>query len=188
MVTSSRTSSPVPQDPAGIGSIGLTLSQLGWAVSRQMATSMAALGIEPRHFALLGRIAADGGEPQNAIGDALSIPASSMVALVDQLEGRGLVARHVHPDDRRVRTLHVTPEGEVVLHQATAMAAELEHRLCAGLSPEEQRILRHALGVLLANFGLDPGVHPPMSAPSEEDGDPCAGSTPETGAGGPGEP
>ena len=176
MVTSSRTSSPVPQDPAGIGSIGLTLSQLGWAVSRQMATSMAALGIEPRHFALLGRIAADGGEPQNAIGDALSIPASSMVALVDQLEGRGLVARHV------------TPEGEVVLHQATAMAAELEHRLCAGLSPEEQRILRHALGVLLANFGLDPGVHPPMSAPSEEDGDPCAGSTPETGAGGPGEP
>ena len=43
------------------------------------------------------------------------MPPSRMVALVDELEQRGLVERRPHPSDRRVRALYLTAEGREML-------------------------------------------------------------------------
>lgn len=157
--------SPAPQpggrgDRGPAGSVGFTLSQLGYAVSRRFHETLAPVGLEPRQFALLRHIALAEGRTQQAFGETLQIPASRMVALIDELEGRGLVERRTNPTDRRARALHLTDGGRALLAEAFALAVGLEKVLCAGLRREEQASLLDLLHRVAVNLGLADGAHP----------------------------
>jgi MarR family transcriptional regulator, organic hydroperoxide resistance regulator len=81
---------------------------------------------------------------QRELAQCLHFDASNVTDIVDRLEERGLVQRTIDPNDRRVRRLVLTPEGE-------AVRAELfEHALAGApvtaLSPSEQRSLCALLG------------------------------------------
>jgi DNA-binding MarR family transcriptional regulator len=144
--------------------VGFLLSQLGYVVARQFRTVMAEVELEPRQFALMRAIAAHQGQSQNHLVDLLRIPASSMVALIDHLEERGLVERRIHPADRRSRTVHVTDVGHALLARATSMAMALEQRICAGLSPEARQSLIERLQQVGRNLDVIEGVHPDLIA------------------------
>lgn len=149
--------------PAFGQAVGFLLSQLGYVVARHFRSAMSEVGLEPRQFALMRAIDANEGQSQNFLVDMLRIPASSMVALVDHLEVRGLVERRVHPSDRRARTLHVTGVGRTVLEKATALAMALEQRICAGLTPEQRLELIERLQHVGVNLDVIEGVHPDVA-------------------------
>ena len=90
-------------------SVGFALSQIGLETSRQFGEVMGTLGLEPRHFAVLHAVQRDEDQTQQAIGDLLAIPASTMVAIVDHLEGEGLIERRPHVSDRWVLELTSAP-------------------------------------------------------------------------------
>lgn len=121
---------------------------------------MAEVELEPRHFALLRAIEAADGQTQNFLVDLLRIPASSMVSLLDHLEQRGLVARQVHPSDRRSRTVHLTSAGRTLVARATAMASSLEATICRGLSGAEREEMIERLKLVGRNLDVVEGVHP----------------------------
>lgn len=156
-----------PSRPAGMPafgqSVGFLLSQLGYVVARQFRSVMAELELEPRHFALLRAITALEGQTQNSLVDRLQIPASSMVSLVDHLEGRGLVERRVHRTDRRSRTLHLTPTGRKLVTRAAERAMAMENRLCAGLSDDERAQMMERLQLVGRNLDVIQGVHPDVA-------------------------
>src|ERR671933_366760 len=122
-------------------SVSFLLSQLGYATSKRFRETLAPLGLEPRQFAMLRFIAMQEGRSQQAIGDSLQIPPSRMVALVDDLEGRGLLERRQEPADRRARALYLTAKGKRVLAKAWELAVEMEARACEGLSDQERKRL-----------------------------------------------
>lgn len=124
---------------------------------------MAGVELEPRHFALLRAIEVHEGQAQNALVERLQIPASSMVSLVDHLEERGLVERHVHPSDRRSRTLHLTDPGKKLVAEAGARAFALESKLCAGLTSDERLTLIGWLQHVGRNLEVVEGVHPDVA-------------------------
>jgi DNA-binding MarR family transcriptional regulator len=68
----------------------------------------------------------------------MGIDPSTMVSLVDQLEGAGLAKRRPHPQDRRAREVLITPEGRRTLKRARELAAEVEGDVLQGLSPAER--------------------------------------------------
>jgi DNA-binding MarR family transcriptional regulator len=49
---------------------------------------------------------------QRELAARLDLDASSVTDIADQLEARGLLERQVDPQDRRVRLLSLTPQGE----------------------------------------------------------------------------
>ncbi len=53
----------------------------------------------------------------SALAEVLGTDASTVTGLVDRLEARGLIGRHVDPEDRRVKLLTLTPEGHAVESQ-----------------------------------------------------------------------
>ena len=142
--------------------VGFLLSQLGSANARWFHETLVPVGLEPRQFAILRWVAQDEGRSQQALGDALGIAPSRLVALIDELEERGLVERRTNPSDRRARALHVTAEGRRLL--ATAMERALAHeaQLCAPLTVDERRALVELLQRVAAGQGLIPGVHPEL--------------------------
>jgi len=135
-------------------SVGFTLSQVGLETSRQFGEVVGALGLEPRHFAVLHAAHRDEGQSQQVIGDQLVIPASTMVAIVDHLEGAGLLERRLRSSDRRTRTLHLTARGETLLSNALAAAMAQEDRICAGLEPGERVHLLALLRRVSINLGV----------------------------------
>jgi DNA-binding MarR family transcriptional regulator len=142
------------------GSAAFLLSKVGFEASRRFRVALAPLGLEPRHFALMRYVAADEGQTQQALGDALGIPKSRMVSLVDDLEARGLLERRLRSDDRRARALHLTPEGCDMLEHALRVEADHNSALTGRLSPEEYRQLVKVLQKLASEQDMDPEMHP----------------------------
>ena len=82
---------------------------------------------------------------QKALGDMLRIDRTTMVALIDDLERKGLVVRQRHPRDRRAFLVWPTEPGREVKVEAIAILDEQQRRFLAPLTAAE----RHQLGALL---------------------------------------
>jgi MarR family protein len=80
---------------------------------------------------MLLHVASAEGRPQQLLVRALRIPASRVVALVDDLEHRRLLQRHGDPSDRRVRRLHLTPQGKRIVRELSELSAAHEAALAS---------------------------------------------------------
>lgn len=138
-------SRPDPAKTPPFEGIAYLLAALGYASSRRFHDVLAPLDLEPRHFAVLRAIGFSEGQPQQAIAQRLQIPPSRMVAIVDELEDRGLLERRPDPHDRRIRTLHVTAAGRKLLREAFDVAVEHDRLVAAPLDERERAQLRELL-------------------------------------------
>ncbi len=107
---------------------------------------LAPSGVNVRELAVL--LFLDGREPESQQEAALrlGVDRTTMVGLLDALEGKGLVARQPDPGDRRRNVVALTGAGRRALHRATAASDEAERRLLDGLSTAEAAQLRDLLG------------------------------------------
>jgi DNA-binding MarR family transcriptional regulator len=129
---------------AGAGTSQL-LGRLARASGARMRRELEGAGISRREFAVLDRLAASGPIPQQRLGQDLHIHSSNLVAVLDDLEARGLIRRPRDPQDRRRYRLELSDEGEKALAAARAAAAGLERELLDPLSAPERRELKTLL-------------------------------------------
>ncbi len=149
--------------------VAFNLSSVGYVVSKRFKAILEPFELHPREFALLRAVGMEEGQTQQALADRLQIPRSRMVAIVDELEARGLVERHPNPGDRRVRELHLTGEGRKVLERAFAQAVEYEQQVSAPLAPEEREQLLDLLERLADGLGIGAGAHTALSQTDESE-------------------
>jgi DNA-binding MarR family transcriptional regulator len=121
-----------------------------WRASHVRAADvLGSVDLTPALFALLNVIAAREGAIQQELGATMGIDRSTMVSLIDQLEGAGLAKRRPSATDRRAREIAITPKGRRILERARRMILETEDEVLAGLSAKERsellRLLRRAL-------------------------------------------
>jgi DNA-binding PadR family transcriptional regulator len=91
-----------------------------------------------------------------------------VVALVDDLEHRGLAERRRDPVDRRAYTLYLTPQGRELLAELQHVAEEDEAELLTALNASERSQLISLLQRVAESQGLTAGVHPNLE-PREDD-------------------
>src|SRR3954470_9487670 len=89
----------------------------------------------------------DGREPesQQQAAGRLGVDRTTMVGLLDALEGKGLLARQPDTADRRRNVVVLTDAGRRVLKDAKAASDRAERELLADLSSTEARQLRALL-------------------------------------------
>jgi DNA-binding MarR family transcriptional regulator len=140
--------------------LAFLLSQVGIHASRRFAERISAVDLNPPLFRVLNLVAAAEGRSQQAIAAAIEIPPSRMVALVDELEQRGLVERRPEPEDRRVRALFLTTKGKRCLQRGRKIAAQHEQELTEGMSETDRKRLVALLQRIVDEQALGKGVHP----------------------------
>jgi DNA-binding MarR family transcriptional regulator len=140
--------------------IAFLVSQVGAHSSRLWAKRIGEIGLDSRQVMLFWNVAMREGRSQRALADALGLPGSRVVGLVDELEQEGWLERRTNERDRRARALHLTPDGHEMLDQIMALALEHEAELGAGLSAVERTQLTNLLATVAAAQGLIPTVHP----------------------------
>ena len=100
------------------------------------------------------------GVSQKGLAANLKIHASRLVALLDEMEERGLVERRGHSVDRRFYALHLTAKGQAAFEKIRRLAEEHVKLVCAALSDRECAQLTKMLERIAEERGLVPGVHP----------------------------
>ena len=148
---------------------GFLLVQLGTHAHRRFAERLARLDLHPRHFGMLSHLAASEGQSQQALSVALGIHRSAVVALVDDLEQRGLAERRRDPVDRRAYTLYLTAPGRDLLADLERIAEEHEAELLTALDASERSQLISLLRRVVESQGLTAGVHPNLEPGERND-------------------
>jgi DNA-binding MarR family transcriptional regulator len=140
--------------PASGDDVAYLLVQLGFHVARGFSERLAPLGLEPRQFGMLTRLAANEGTSQQAIGELIGLNPTRMVFLVDELEKQGLVERRRNPDDRRSYALYLTDEGRAKLSEAQRVSIGHDREIGASLTGGQRR----ELAALLRQVADEQGI------------------------------
>jgi DNA-binding MarR family transcriptional regulator len=136
------------------------LAQLGAHAAAKFAERIADLDLTPPQAGLLRAVSATPGQSQQAVARQLRTPPSRLVALVDDLDERGVLERRRNLEDRRLHALYVTDAGAALLRKIGQVARAHDDAVCASLDPAERAQLRALLARIAEEQGLTPGVHP----------------------------
>jgi DNA-binding MarR family transcriptional regulator len=120
---------------------------------------MAPFGIDGRELAVLTMLAAQAPLSQQEAAEQLGVDRTTMVALVDTLEAKGLVKRHRSPQDRRKNIVVLTPTGEDCLRDAGKARDEVEREFLAPLGEPLSRQFVRALQILAKPVPLQNSSH-----------------------------
>jgi MarR family transcriptional regulator for hemolysin len=74
---------------------------------------------------------------QKALAASLSLDGSSVVRLLDSLQGAGLIERKEDGADRRAKAIVLTALGRATVEQVEAVARDVRERALAGLSERD---------------------------------------------------
>lgn len=123
---------------------GYLLARLGESSRRRFHKALEPEGLHPRHFGVMTMVAAHPGMSQQQLHEKTAVDPSSMVAVIDELEAKGMAERRPDPEDRRARAIYLTAQGQQTLERARVLAAGLQREFFGALSAEERQTL-HAL-------------------------------------------
>jgi DNA-binding MarR family transcriptional regulator len=131
--------------------LGYLLKHAQLNFSQSGARALESLNITGRQLAVL--VVLDVAEPLSQLDAAreLGVDRTTMVALVDELEDKGLVERHRSPDDRRKNIVELTALGKKTLAEGERRHQKTEKTFLAGLTPIEADLFVHILKRLAAD-------------------------------------
>jgi DNA-binding MarR family transcriptional regulator len=106
--------------------VGYPLRRAQMAVFEDFARRFQPLDLTPAQYSTLSTIGDNPGRKQSEIAAALGILGPNFVAMMDELERRGLAERTRSGIDRRSNALAVTPAGRALLARARVVQGEQE--------------------------------------------------------------
>jgi DNA-binding MarR family transcriptional regulator len=135
--------------PELTGRLGYLLKHAQLRLAGLTAAALAPYGLTGRELAVLLVIAGDEPTSQQQAARRLGVDRTTMVALFDALEDKGLVARHPDAADRRKNVVELTDAGRDTLRGATDAAGQAEREFLAPLAESAAQQLRGGLRALI---------------------------------------
>jgi MarR family transcriptional regulator for hemolysin len=89
---------------------------------------------------------------QITLAAQMNVEPMTLVAFLDRLESRGLVAREPDPTDRRAKIIQLAPDAQPTLEQVLGVTKKVQEVALQDFSPDEVETLRTLLKRLRANI------------------------------------
>jgi DNA-binding MarR family transcriptional regulator len=106
-------------------------------------------GLTPTQFAAMARVHELGPISQNRLGRLTAMDSATIKGVVERLLAKSLVALNPDPDDKRLRLVSLTAEGEALIGAATEQALAARMDTLAPLSEAEAVQLEALLAKLI---------------------------------------
>jgi DNA-binding MarR family transcriptional regulator len=134
-------------------SLNLLLYDAARLMRRDFDRRAKLVGLTTRaQYAVLAHLSYSEGINQSALADLLDIEPITLARQLDRLEEAGMVERRPDPNDRRARTLYLTPKTWPILDQIHDIAQESRSVALDGLSEEQKETLIDLLVTVRSNF------------------------------------
>jgi DNA-binding MarR family transcriptional regulator len=129
--------------------LGYLLKHVQLRFAQLTSAELAPLGISPREWATLSCLN-DERASQREVAELLGVDRTTMVALVDELQAKGLVERRPQPEDRRKNIVTLTRNGRDLMRRGGRLIDSCEQRFLAPLSKSDAAQLKKILATLIA--------------------------------------
>jgi len=129
--------------------LGYLLKHAHLALEQRTDAALADVGLTARDLGVLRVIAGGEARSQQEVATVLGVDRTSMVALLDALERRGIVARKPSDRDRRRNVVELTQDGRSLFQRAEQRSTEAEQAFTAALGDAGGAELRRALQAVL---------------------------------------
>lgn len=139
------------------GRLGYLLKHARLRLGELTSAALAPYGLDGRELAVLLVLASAEPGSQQRAAQRLGVDRTTMVALLDALEGKGFVTRHPDAEDRRRNVVELTDAGRRTLQDATRAGDEAERRFLAPLDERAAGQLKDALYTLVTQADRRPG-------------------------------
>jgi DNA-binding MarR family transcriptional regulator len=140
--------------------LGYLLKHAHLALEQRTDAALAGMGLTARDLGVLRVIAGGEARSQQEVATVLGVDRTSMVALLDALEHRGIVARRPSERDRRRNAVELTQDGRSLFQRAEQRSTQAELAFTAVLGDAGRAELRRALKAALdasTRSQADPG-------------------------------
>jgi DNA-binding MarR family transcriptional regulator len=128
--------------------LGYLLKHVQQQLVQAAAPAMQPFAIDGRELAVLTVLAGEVPPSQQEAAERLGVDRTTMVALVDALEAKGLAERHTSASDRRRNVVELTPAGQDCLRRASKARDEIERDFLAPLGDDLAKQFVRALQIL----------------------------------------
>jgi DNA-binding MarR family transcriptional regulator len=128
--------------------LGHLLKQTYLQFTGLTSAALEPLGITALEWAALLRFDEEPSLSQAGLARLLGIDRTTMVALIDQLEGKGLVKRRPHDEDRRKNAVELTADGRNLKKRAAQLVDACERQFLGALAKSDAYQLKTALQAL----------------------------------------
>ncbi|WP_434599948.1 MarR family winged helix-turn-helix transcriptional regulator [Streptomyces sp. A5-4] len=142
-MTAARPNTPRPDLAAMVVPLGRALM----AAERPV---LDAHGLTMWAYAVLSHLDEAPLRTQTALAEAIHADKTRIIAVLDDLESRGLLTRRPDPKDRRARLLSLTPEGRQLRDTAQAAVQDGEERLLRQIPAADRETFLRSLLTLHA--------------------------------------
>ncbi|MGH3265853.1 MAG: MarR family winged helix-turn-helix transcriptional regulator [Trebonia sp.] len=129
--------------------LGYLLKHAHLALEQRTDAALADVGLTSRDLGVLRVIAGGEARSQQEVAAVLGIDRTSMVALLDALERRAIVARKPSERDRRRNVVELTQDGRSLFQRAEQRSIEAEQAFTTALGDAGGAELRRALQAVL---------------------------------------
>jgi DNA-binding MarR family transcriptional regulator len=141
-------SAPEPSSEDDRRDLAAMMVPVGRALTAGEQPILDAHGLTMWAYVVLVALADEPVRTQAALADAIRADKTRIIAVLDDLQQRGLIERSPDPADRRSHLLSLTTAGKHVHRAARSGIRTYERRLLDRLSPAERSGLLAALAVL----------------------------------------
>lgn len=136
--------------PGLLGGPGYLLARLGADSRGRWRQMLAAYDLTPHQFAILTTLSELGEAHQKQLAALIGVDPRNAVTDFKRLDDRSLLVQQPDLEDRRRRTIRLTPEGASLVGALRRGGEQIEAEMFAPLDPEERDAL-HALLLKLFN-------------------------------------
>ncbi|MFD7031343.1 MarR family winged helix-turn-helix transcriptional regulator [Streptomyces sp. NPDC059917] len=136
------------------------LSQAATHAQRLVITGLSGADAHKWHYAALVALEESGPVSQAELSARTGIHRSDLVAVINELAGRGLVERTPDPADRRRNVITLTPRGRHHSRRLEQLLDAAQEELLSPLSPNEREQLVRLLGRLVTHHAGGPDAGP----------------------------
>jgi DNA-binding MarR family transcriptional regulator len=105
--------------------------------------------LTPVQFAALFAVSEHPGLDQISLAGLIAYDRTTIGGVIDRLEAKNLVRRTLSAQDRRVRILYTTPEGQALLSATESRVAKIQVSILNPLSAEERSTFMRLLSKLV---------------------------------------
>lgn len=129
--------------------LGYLLKHAYLELEEQTDAALEPLGTTARDLGALRVVAAAAGRSQQEVAAVLGVDRTSMVALLDRLERKAIIARRPSTQDRRRNVVELTPAGRELFEQAERICLQVEEEFTRSIGSRRAGELRRTLQSLL---------------------------------------
>jgi len=125
-------------------SVGYWVHRLHRAMNSAFQRRLLALGVTPPEWTVLVHCSLGIASPAE-LAERIDIDRAAISRLLDQMEGKGLIAQEPHPSDGRCTLVGLTPVGRDLVPKLVSQSREVNQQFLRHLSKEERAELLTSL-------------------------------------------